>query len=149
MRASLKCVAFLALICSTQGFAQETDTLGVPYGGRTILLMVPDDDLAVPFTIQADGTMKYIDIHLDDGGLSGSYVRTVAYELRGEQNETFCVIKESPVCFDFPELTTSVPVPVNVVAYDTQGAEEWTGGGLLMLMEERSPFAGEATTGGE
>lgn len=129
--------------------AQNTHQSDVPYGGRTLLLMVPADDLAVPFTIQADGTMKYVDIHLDDGGLSGSYVRTVPYELRGERDETFCVVKESPVCFDFPALTTSAPVDVNIVAYDTQGAEEWTGTGLLMLMEERAPFAREAAAAGE
>lgn len=128
--------------------AEHGDADAVPYGGRTILIMVPDDQLAIPFTINADGTMTYVDIHLWDTGLAESYIRTVPYEIRGDKQETFCVIKETSICMDFPPLKTSEPQPISVTTYDEEGKEAFSGRGILMLMEERAPYPVTKKTSG-
>lgn len=135
-------VVAVSLLLSGSGLAhaQEANTEAVPYGGRTILLMVPEDQLAITLSILGDGTVKYNDIHLWESGLSGSYVRTVPYEIRDGEQKQFCVVKEDVICFDFPKLKTSEPKTITYVNYNDKGENIYSGTARMMLMEERAPF---------
>jgi hypothetical protein len=103
------------------------------YLGETLILHI-EGELTVPMVLHRNGTVSYVDIHLEKNGLADSYVRTVPFEVR--DNKILCILKETQPCFDIMELNVAEPKPVNIVEYDKDKVV-WSGKGQLMLMTQK------------
>jgi hypothetical protein len=104
--------------------------------GETLVLHVAGD-VAVALFFKKDGTVSYVDIHLDVTYLGDSYFAKAKWKVQGENVCIDLKGKEDVPCMPLPVLERGKPVTVPIVTYLRDGKQDWTGSGLLVLLQKK------------